>query len=580
MNRASTPPYRPGLWLGLALLFVLGQMTALLAQEPKVSAVIEPTEIRPGGFATFTITIEGGQPEAATELQLPKSVTVANPSASYGNQTNIINGVVTQSAMLAWQITSSEIGEHNIPAQEISVGGKTLKTNATKLVVKENPNAANSALDPLLTIEVAKTQFYAGEMVPVTVNLYVHRRTNLHRIGLIELPKDSFAIQRFPMQPDESQVTMGGVRYRTLSFHSSLSGLKPGKFKLGPAGMEVIVEMPVGDDRYQHPFFNQFEPRKMRLTCSEIELTVLPLPTEGKPANFNGVVGDFQMSMNADPKDVMVGDPISVELTVTGSGNFDAVTPPVLTNAEDWKQYPARRLRTEPYNGSSTPPAEQSANFQLVIIPKKQIQAIPSFEFTYFSPGQKKYVTAKTDAVPIKVRPPDRPPVEAAPAATVGTLGAAGPSGIEEPDKVPTPKLKMTDILTTTPVASTLLSAHAPLMKDRRFLMANAILGGVFVLLIAGKLAKLALGSYLASLRTPTRALWRQLTRGDISRARFYELAASFIAAKGLNTPKAQAILERHNTLNYGRPEEANTEPPKPDERSNVLAALQESPAA
>ena len=563
----------------LVLLFALPLAISLHAQEPKVSAVIEPAEIRPGGFASFTVTIEGGQPDAATELKLPKGITVANPSASYGNQTNIINGVVIQSAMMAWQISASEVGELIIPPQEISVGGKILKTNQTKLVVKDNPNSATAAMDPLLTIEVSKTQFYAGEVVPVTVNLYVHRRTNLHRIGLIEMPKDSFAIQRFPMQADESQVTMGGVPYRTLSFHSTLSALKPGKFKLGPASMEIILEMPMADERFQHPFFNQFEPRKMKPTCNEIEITVLPLPTDGKPASFSGVVGDFQMNMTADPKEVLLGDPISIELTVNGTGNFDALTPPSLTKAEDWKQYPARRLRTEPYNGTTALALERTANFQEVIMPKKQVTAIPPFEFNYFSPTLKKYMTIKTDPVPIKVKAPEHP-VEAAPVTASATTGASTTAASEEPEKVQTPKVKMTDILTTTPMSATLLVARPSLMKDRNFLIANMVLGGLFALMIVGKIAKATISSYLATLRTPSRQIWKQLTDSSISRARFYELAASYIAATGLNTSKAQAILEHHHIVNYGRPASDAGETIKPEERANVLAALQETSKA
>jgi len=579
MKQFPIPSASPVIRAGMLLAFVMAQAITLCAQEPKVSVVIEPAEIRPGGFANFTVTIEGGQPDAATELKLPKAVTVANPSASFGNQTSIINGVITQSAMMSWQISSSEVGEHIISPQDISVGGKILKTNQTKLVVKDNPNSATAAMDPLLTIEVSKTQVYIGEVVPVTVNLYVHRRTNLHRIGLIEMPKDSFAIQRFPMQADESQVTMGGVPYRTLSFHSTLSALKPGKFKLGPATMEIILEMPMADERFQHPFFNQFEPRKMKPACNEIELTVLPLPTEGRPANFSGVVGDFELNMTADPKEVMLGDPISIELSVHGTGNFDALTPPSLTQAEDWKQYPARRLRTEPYNGTTAMALERTANFQQVIMLKKQVTSIPPFEFNFFSPSQKKYLTIKTDPVPVKVKAPERP-VEAAPSTASALTGATTTGASEEPEKVQPPKVKMTDILTTTPTSATLLIAKPSLMKDRNFLVANVVLGGLFILMIVGRIAKAAVGKYLAALHTPSRQIWKQLSDPTLSRARFYELAASYIAATALTTSKAQAILEHHHVLNYGRPDKDSADPIKPEERANVLAALRETAQA
>jgi preprotein translocase subunit SecB len=54
---------------------------------------------------------------------------------------------------------------------------------------------------------------------------------------------------------------------------------------------------------------------------------------------------DFEVSLNADPRELSVGDPISIEMNVSGSGNFDSLTAPALTTAGDWKTYPARRRR-------------------------------------------------------------------------------------------------------------------------------------------------------------------------------------------------------------------------------------------
>ena len=298
------------------------------AADPVLEASLDPEEIRPGSFATFTITVTGGNPDSVSDLQLPDGVELVSPSPGFGQQITSINGVTTRSLTLTWQITSETPGEHDIPAQELHIGGVPFKTNATKLVVKDSPAGTASQSDPIMTLEVAKREFYLGEVVPITANLYIHRRTLLRRVGLIELPKDNFAIQRFPLQGEENAITMGGVPYRALAYHSTLSALKPGKFKLGPATAEIMIEVMVPDDRFQHPFFSQTEPRKVRPTCNDIEVNVLPLPTEGRPANFSGAVGDFEISLTAQPDEVAVNDPVSVEMVITGSGNFDALTTP------------------------------------------------------------------------------------------------------------------------------------------------------------------------------------------------------------------------------------------------------------
>ncbi len=559
------------------LLAVLCLIVTRLGAAPTLTATVEPLEIRPGGFANYSITIDGGQPDDVSDLKLPQGVELANPTPSFSNQITIINGVTKSSGVLSWQITSTEAGEHIIPPQELHVGGVPIKTNEAKLVVKDNPNSATAAYDPLLTIEVAKKQIYVGEVVPVIVNLYVHRRTMLRRVGLIEVPKDNFAIQRFPLQAEESVISMGGIPYRALAFRSTLSALKPGKFKLGPASTEIILEMPSqsgGGGGFNSMFFNQSEARKMHPTCNEIELTVLPLPEADKPKSFTGIVGDFKMSLTADPKSVSVGDPISSEISITGSGNFDTLSAPILTHAEDWKTYPARRINLDPNTGTPNVDMERHIAFNQVLIPKKAVKEIPSFEFSFFSPTDKKYVTLRTEPIPITVKAVEGSAELAHEKVSTNTL--APPP--DEPEKVQSPKPKITDILTVTPTRANLLIAQPSLWRDEGFVQLNEWLAGIFGVLILGKLAMALIAGRLASASVPTHQIWKELNKPDQSRAKFYHLATSYLSAKQIDTTEAtteiQEIISKDHALNYGRPTEEASAIITNEERNKALEVL------
>ena len=74
-----------------------------------------------------------------------------------------------------------------------------------------------------------------------------------------------------------------------------------------------------------HPFFNQTEPRKMRPTCNDIQVTVLPLPSEDGPRTLI-IPWEIRTHADGEPKDVALNDPVSVEMIISGTGNFDAVT--------------------------------------------------------------------------------------------------------------------------------------------------------------------------------------------------------------------------------------------------------------
>jgi len=545
----------------------------LCSAAPTLTARVEHPEIRPGAYTTYVITISGATPDAVSQPTLPPGVELAAQGMSYRRENSINNGVLTSTSVVGWQITSSTPGEYVIPAQEIHVGGRPFETNEVRLVVKEDAASPSSQLDPMLTIETSKREFYVGEVVPITANLYVHMSTRLRRVGLIEMPKDNFAIQRFPTQADQTEIQMGGKPYISLTFPSSLSGMKPGKFKLGPATSEIILDVPLTNGLHQNPLFGMGEQRKLNPQSNDIDVTVLPLPEEGKPKDFKGVVGDFEISMTADPRSLTVGDPIAVEIIITGSGNFDALTAPELSNATQWKTYPPRRFNVGSSNVATEGP--QTATFSQVIIPTQQVAEVPSFEFSYFSPEKKKYITLRTPPLPVQVKVGE-PRVEPPPAsASASTPGAAN----NFPDKVAQARPKITDILTVSGTSPHFLALRPPLWKDQAFVKANAMAAGALLLLLCGKLAVVLMRSRGQDPHGVERKLWRQLNARELPRRQFYDLAASYIHEKHLEGASLQPILTNHHTLSYGRPSDKGDTPITAEERDKVLQTLKADPA-
>jgi hypothetical protein len=90
----------------------------------------------------------------------------------------------------------------------------------------------------------------------------------------------------------------------------------------------------------------------------ELALTILPFPEPDRPREFNGAVGQFQMEASGSPTEVKAGDPITLIMKISGTGNFDSVQSPQLISAEGFKVYNAEARTTD--NGKT---------FEQVIIP-------------------------------------------------------------------------------------------------------------------------------------------------------------------------------------------------------------------
>ncbi|WP_170157499.1 BatD family protein [Roseimicrobium gellanilyticum] len=551
-------------------------MASSAQAQPSVSASVSPAQITPGGSAVFTITVANGRPSKLdAPPSLPEGVELLEPTAEYREAPVQLGGSVQMALTMNWRITCQNEGSYLIPPQEIEIRGDIYTTKPVKLVVKDDPNSPSSDYDPILSLEAGKTEFYEGEVVPLTANLYIHGRTMLRRPGLIELPKENFAVQRFPLQPDEESVQrIGGVPYRANIFHSTVSALKPGKFKLGPATCEVLVDVQSSAENFTPQYFSQMETRKFKVKSSEVALNVLPLPKDNKPGTFSGAVGEFAIGLVAEPLEVNVGDPISVELSISGSGNFDSVSVPTLTDPKNWKLYPPRKF--QPNDGifaQRSGSREQRVSFTQIILPNKVVKEIPPFEFTFFSPTKKQYVVLTTQPVPIKVKgpaTPEAPPAGSGTAATTKESTALPP--LEE--KKPVVKAAITDILTNTPRRAMWFAASLPLKDDRRFLMANFIATGALLFIIAMKLGLMAWRSYTHSPDAPTRALWKGLHDNRLSRADFYTRAVHYAAVTGVAGTAVPTIVYRQEELNYARQGEEASQPVPRDERNRVLHVL------
>lgn len=568
-------------FLFTCLLLLTAIPSALQAQQPTATAEVNPNPVSPGQPATFTITVENANPSALPALNLPAPLT-ANGGVSTSNEISIVNGVQSIMVRFTWPISSPQAGTFTIPPQEVAIsGGTVLKSNEVTLEVKAGSQSARpdgvdpsqdnglGQMEPILQMRMAKTEFYQGEIVPITATLYLPRTVQMRRLGLIEVAKQDLAIQRFPQQAEQSLETLGNVRYIALSFQSSLSALKPGKMKVGPAKTELILDIPIGNSR-NFPFgFMQMDQRKVEVKAPEISITVLPLPQEGRPKNFSGAVGDFTFAATSQVKEASVGDPIAVDLMIEGQGNFDAIEAPVLANPAGWKTYPAKRYNVDSGDPNTADLINRKVGFNQIIVPDKVASEIPAFEFSFFSPRTKQYIHLRSQPIPIALKPSAQAPV-----ATAGSVSTVTNS-LQTPRPNPAPEADITDILMPIPAQARRASASVPLLSDKRFLVVNGVLLVAFLTLIGWSIwSRLQLKVENSTVRQ-RRQLRQSVEVAGLSEAEFYRRAAHYVLhiSNGRVPEEAREVMTAYEALNFAGPQ-AGSQPVDGAKRAQVLALI------
>ena len=516
-----------------------------LAANPGISATLEPSHVEVGEAAQLTVTVIGG---SGNEPALPHVDGLTFTQRGQSNEYQSVNGVVSTSTSYTYLVTATRAGKFTIPAMKLGNGSSAKTTRPIVLQVSaaapnvgtravpalpapnvvgadDDQAASNNGQQASLRLVIPKRTLYVGELVPVQIKAYFRDGVQARINGLPALSSDAFTLNALDDKPAQTREEIDGQPYVVVTWTTALSAVKAGDYSLSlelPVLLTVrearkprrLVGDPFFDDSFFHDFFENSVEKQATLTSKPDALSIRPLPTANRPADFSGALGQFTLTATASPDHVTAGDPITLHLTITGRGNFDRVSSGLLTHSPDWKSYkPVARFA--PADSISS---EGTKTFEQAIVPLQAGHVkIPPLSFSYFDPETVKYVTRTTAPLAIDVAPVANPS-SAAPAAA-----AAAPTGnVGQPEFAP-------NRVESGQFTSTL----QPLFLQPRFLIANLLawvsLAAVFYFF--RRHARHARDPQLSRARLADRAIRDQLAAMD-SAIQHVETGAFFVAAR------------------------------------------------
>jgi uncharacterized membrane protein len=203
--------------------------------------------------------------------------------------------------------------------------------------------------------------------------------------------------------------TIDGIRYYVITKRTAFFPISSGKFTIGEAGVQYVVGGfdPFGRD----PFgvfgrrLGSFGRRQGIAKTEPIDIEVLPLPQAGKPSDFGGAVGRFNLSMDASATEVHVGESLTLSLRISGRGNLKSVGEIAIPDIEDFRVF-SPKARESLNTEGGTVGGEKV--FDLVLVP--QIPGdyeFDGFRFSYFDPEKERYATSTAEPLLVTVLPGD-----------------------------------------------------------------------------------------------------------------------------------------------------------------------------
>lgn len=410
----------------IALLLVTA--TSARADSPKITAVLTSSETELGRPVQLEITVTG-----ARNLSPPDSIKADGLDIRYTGESQnfeMFNFKTSSSVTINYTVMPMKSGTFKIPPQMIRAGNQTLQTPELTLQVNESSSrstrapgsrapAAQSAGEEKIAFAeliVPKKTAYIGEMIPVVIRVGFNSRARLlDAQAAPHITGQGFTTQKVTA-PERSAETIEGRSYIVYTYKTGIAAAHTGNLEIGPAEMNAAVGVPQRAARPRHQPFDPFSDdifndpsfldpfgtflkrHDITVRSEPVELEVKALPP-GAPPNFSGAVGNFIMTMQANPKRVQIGDPITINAAISGRGNFDRVNAPAFSDERGWHKYPpSAKFRQDDDVGISG-----EKTFEMVVSPTEKQTKIRPLTFAYFDPAKEKYVTLQSEATAIAV---------------------------------------------------------------------------------------------------------------------------------------------------------------------------------
>jgi hypothetical protein len=316
----------------------------------------------------------------------------------------IINGQVSAGIDYQYLIQPKRKGIFQVGPAEVKIKGRTYKSNSETLKIVETKRSTGAHRGSMfLNATLSSKEVYVEEQALYILKLYRKRRVSDLSLSLPEAENLSF---KQLGKPVEYRSLYNGESYQVLEVRYALIASKEGVYGIRSSRMNLTVfesEKRSPGSLFDDPFFSMSTRRPMSLDSEPLELKVVSLPAKGRPADFSGLVGSFEISSILEPSRINVGESATLTVRLTGRGNIKRIPDLKIPQLEETKVYADQPVLEEK---SDSRGLAGTKTMKWALVPEREgTRRIPSLSVTFFDTGRRTYRSIKTRPLSLKVLP-------------------------------------------------------------------------------------------------------------------------------------------------------------------------------
>ncbi len=412
-------------YLSYIFLTLLLIPSAVMAQS--FSASVDNTTVGLSDRFQVSFTFKGTDVNSLSGFSSPDFagfMVLSGPNQSTSMQ--IINGSVSASLSYSFYLQPKNLGKYTIGSASIRYKGNPYKTDPITIQVEKgssgsgtqqntNQNSSGVSNDEIaqnvfVRATADRQQAFMGEQVTVTYKLYT-RLSIASQMSISKLPQ-------YPGFWAEELETSGNISFTTETYQGkkyrvgvlkkvALFPTQTGDLNVTPFELDVPVQIQkkrqsnnVFDDFFNDPFFGMGQTIDFTAKSNSLKINVRPLPSSDVPDSFNGAVGSFSMDSQVDKRTIKTNEPVTLKLTINGTGNISLLDMPKINLPAGFEQYEPKV--NQQVNRTTKISGKKTAEY-LVVPRDAGKKEIPPVKFSYFDINKKSYVTLSTPAYSLNV---------------------------------------------------------------------------------------------------------------------------------------------------------------------------------
>ena len=261
----------------------------------------------------------------------------------------LVNGQVKTERELTviYKAMSDRSGTVKLSDIKVEADGEIVRLNDYSFKIGDQEARAQ---DIFVQAELSKENLFLGE--GVEVNFFLYSRKPILSQELKKFPQLNKFLKRFRnIQPNKEMYRIGNDTYVRYNVYSA---------RLFPQAIDNVIIDPISlSIQYEGSSYSPFgglgfqirQPKSKDVSSKIVRITVSPLPSQGVPPDFTGLVGKHEISFKGGREKYIANDVIEFTLEITGDGALENMSTPKLLDSDLVEEFEVKSDITELPNG-------------------------------------------------------------------------------------------------------------------------------------------------------------------------------------------------------------------------------------